>query len=348
MPSLADFRHDLALKAARLKILTTGVLYSGTYQGTASGADAARRIVSSDLASVNLAGTASEAPSSAYQNEWAYVPSTAEQRRMVKNGYSGYNAASSVLTGQNASADAYIVGRLTLDRALATALAGNTTVETYSRFPAQSNEDMPGLHWAIGEALSVMHWPFKVAITATDSTRRYDMTSLASWFKRPEQLIRVFGPDPNNGDGPPTMSGRPWIEPDGEKLYLHVPEQLNAGQIFYAQVRRPAKTWIKVAGTWANSTVGLVNETDEALPDVDRVTAVAYWHLCLRMSRKGPKPQQAEWAAEEKQAAADAAPFVEWQNEPSTPTHRQPYIVPMVPGRRRGIRLVGSGGYRWP
>jgi hypothetical protein len=426
MPTLVSYRQDLAHKCGRLAQVTTGVFYAGTYQGTPSGTASARQIISSDLASQSLTGASALLPSSAYDFEWTYVPSRAEQRRVVKNGFSGYNAASAVLSGQAAGADALIVGMLTVDRAHATTLPPNTPVEVISRFPVLSSESMPGMHWAINEALSVMHWPFKVALTAVASTRRYDLTSVAPWAIRPEQLIRVFLPDDGAGDGPQQMSGRPWIEPDGEKTYLHIPDTLNAGEVFYAQLRRPVRTWIlvkrtaratatvaagavtavtladggagytaapavtlsggggtgasvtaTVAGgavtgfsglvggsgyttaptvtlaaptttTWTTSTVGLVNDEDEALPDVDRVTAVAYWHLCLRMARAGPKPQQAEWAEEAKLAAEAAAPFVEFQNEPQTPSHRQPYIVPFVPGRRRGLRLVSQGARRWP
>ena len=141
------------------------------------------------------------------------------------------------------------------------------------------------------------------------------------------------------------MQGRAWIEPDGEKTYLHVPEAVAAGAAFYAQVRPPAATWIRVGGTWATSTVGLVNETDEALPEVDRVTAVAYWQLCLRMSRKGPKPQQEEWSKEASMAAQVAAPFVEWQVEPDT--HYSGIRLPRHP-TGRSWRPMSYGGRRWP
>jgi hypothetical protein len=428
VPSRLDYFLDLAQKVSRCTPVTTGVRYAGTYQGVPSASDAARRIISSDLASQNLAGTAADAPSSAFDFEWVYVRDSAEQRRVVGNGYGGYKVASAVLTGHNAGADALIVGQLVLDRALSATPWPGTRAYILGQFPALATESLPGLFWAINEALQVMHWPRKVAITATDATTRYDLTSVAAWAKRQEQLIRVFGPDPSDGSGPPTMGGRSWIEPDGEQVYLHIPATLNAGEVFTAQLRCPCSAWIlvkrtarasvtvtagaitavtlvdggtgysgsatiafggagsgasatvTVAGgavtgfsglvggsgyvqatttatisaptttTWTASTVGLVNDEDEALPEVDRVTAVAYWQLALRMSRRGPKAQRGEWVAEAKAAAEAAAPFVQWQNEPQTPTKRQPYILPMPPtGRRRRLRAVGAGGgYRWP
>lgn len=343
MPTLPSYRRDLALKASSFKLLTTGVLYSGTYQGTASGSDAARRIVSSQLASANLAGTSAELPPTAYDYQWTYIPSTAEQRRIVKNGYSAYNAASDVLTGQNASANAYIVGYVTVDRAHAATLSANIEAEILGRFPATSYEETPGLHWAINEALQVIHWPRKESVTG-NGTKRIDVSSSLPWLKRPEQLIRVYDVEPDSG-GPQPMRGRSWLEPDGEKCYLHIPEAVASGTTFTIQVRRPCSTWIRVGGTWATSTVGLVNETDEALPEVDRVTAVAYWMLAARMAKRGPKPQQADWAKEAEEAAKAAAPFVQWQNEPDTP-----YTGPRLPKHPTGRswRPVQYGRRRWP
>ncbi len=219
------------------------------------------------------------------------------------------------------------------------------------------------------------------------------------------------------------MLGKSWLEPDGEKMWLHVPETIASGSVFTVQLRRPCNTWIKVrrtavlratvtagavasiavvdggagylstdtltvtiaggsgatatatrtgdaitsvavgaggsgyvqatvhvtildpTGTWATSTVGPVNDLDESLPETDRVTAVAYWQLCTRMARKGPKPQQEEWEREAKMAAAVAAPFLEWQVE--APTPRRGTRVPRHPsGRSWRPTLVGSR--RWP
>ena len=345
MPALTAYRKDLARRAGVLKELTTGVLYQGAYAGTASGSDAARRIVSSDLAAVNRAGTAAEAPATAQNYRYVWAPTTGEQRKIVQNGYAPYNAASSVLTGHSASADAFIVGYVVLDRALAAALTGNVAVEIH-QWPILANEERPGLHWAINEALGLIDWPRKVTITSVTGQTRYDVASAIPDLKQMGQLLRVYRAEEDAATGPDVMIGRPYLEPDAEKMYLHVPEGVTTGENFTVQARLPAKGWIRVDGTWASSTVGLVNETDEALPPVDEVTAVAWALIARRMSKKGPKPQSEEWAKEAAEAEAAVVDILANPVTPMTPRNRRTYRVPThptgkswrpaVPGWRRG------------
>ena len=89
----------------------------------------------------------------------------------------------------------------------------------------------------------------------------------------------------------------------------------------------------------------MVNETDEALPEVDRVTAVAYWMLADRMAKRGPKPQQADWAKEAAEAAKAAAPFLEWQVE--APTPYSGVRIPIHP-TGKAWRPSAYGRRRWP
>lgn len=347
MGTLAESRRDLARRAYALRQLTTGVYYSSSYQGTASGTDAGRRIISSDLASSNLTNQVSELPAQSVNYDWIWVPSTGEQRRIVANGYTSRSLASAVLTGQAGGADSLIVGYYTVDRAFASTLAANIAVEAIGRFPVLSNERLPGLHWALNEALSVMHWPFKVSVSGVSNQTRYDITSVAPWVKQTGQLIRVFRPQTNSAVGPDPMRGPAWLEPDGEKMYLFIPEGVNTGSTFTVQLRRPLDTWIKVAGTWATSTVGMVNETDESLPETDVLTTVAYSILTDRMAKIGPKPQSEEWSKEAASAAEEAKPYLEVQVEPMTPKRDWPYRTPRAPSGKAWWSTPGRVR-RWP
>lgn len=347
MPTLAAYRQDFARRAGVLKQITTGVLYSGTYQGAASGTDAARRIVSTDLAAVNRSGTAAELPATAQNYRYIWSPTTVEQRRVVGNGYTGYATASSVLTGHNAAADAFIVGYLVLDRALTAALAGNVAVEVH-QWPILANEERPGLHWAINEALSLIPWPRKVAITSVSGQTRYDVSSTIPDLKDTGQVLRVFRYEDDAAAGPDVMIGRPYVEPDGDKMYLHVPEGVTTGQNFTVQASLPARSWIRVSGTWGTSTVGLVNESDEALPPVDKVTAVAYAILARRMAKKGPKPQSEEWQREALEAEAACVDILQHPVVPMTPRNRRTYRVPNHPLGKSWRPAVPGARRSWP
>lgn len=346
MPTLAAYRADFGDRHNARREITTGVFYGAAYTGTPTGTNARRLVVSSDLASMNRAGASGEAPGASANYEWTYVPSTGEQMRVVENGFTSYATASSVLTGNVSGSDAEIVGYLIQDRNLAVALPPDTLVETGGRFPTLPGQELPSLHWAINEALQVMHWPYKLPIPG-DGTKRYEVSALAPWLKRQEQLIRVFLNDPDDGTGPQPMQGKVWLEQDGQYVYLHVPQVMDVGQTFYAQVRRPCNTWIKV-GAWRDSTVGLVNENDEALPEVNRVTPVAWWQLCTRMAERGPSAKSDGWATAAVEAEKDAAPFVEDQPDPGTPQRRYGYAVPRHPRGKAWVATGYGGIRRWP
>lgn len=426
MVSLKNARQDLARRASALKEVLTGVYYGGYYQGVASGADAARRIISSDLASLNFAGTTAEIPSSQANHAWIWVPSTSEQRTVVANGWQGKATASTVLTGQVAGADSLQVGYYIASRSFSTAIPANTPVELHDKFPVLSSDTHPGLHWAINEALSVMHWPHTISISGVSGKTRYDISTLAPWFRHTSQLIRVFRAETDSLTGPDTMRGPAYIQPDGEKMYLHIPEDVPTGNTFTVQVKRPTSTWILVkrqatasvtvtagavaaltlidggtgytgttatlaisgAGTgasatatvsggavtgftslvggsgyvqatttvaiaapntttWTTSTVGLINDADEALPDIDNLTTVAYAILATRMVKQGPKPQVEEWRKEAQEANDDARPFLDVQTEPQTPKRDWQYRTPRHPSGRSWTAIPGRTR-RWP
>lgn len=427
MPKLSAIRKDLARRAGRLQEFPTGVLYASLYQGTASGSDGARRVISSELAAINLAGTGPGIMSTAKTGEWVWIPWSGEQRRILSGGYNAYATATSVLTGQNVSADNLIVGYVTLDRPLAAVLPPDTDIEITDRFPVLSSESLPGLHWAINEALSLMHWPRSVTVTAVTGTARYDLSTTAPWFTDPGQFVRAYRHHDDSTQGPVPMAGKAWVEPDGEKIYFNIPanETVTTGENFTIQVRMPALNWINVkrqarftvtitggavsavtvvdgglgytsvptmtvtgtgssatltavvtngsvtsvtvnaggsgyaqgstvvtasapTGTWASSTVGLVNDDDEAIIPVDRVSAVAYAILARRMVKNGPKPQAAEWAAEADAAEKEVRDILEHQPEPMTPQTNRLWAVPKHP-MGRSWRPATLGVRRgWP
>lgn len=353
MGSLRDQRRDFAERYTGLRRVRTGVLYGDVYSGTASGTHARRRVVSSDLAAVRKDGANAELDTSTQNYRWIWSPTTNEQRRIVHEGYNGYATAVSTLTGHDSSADSEIVGYVTFDRAVLTAFPPDTELEFHGRFPVLAGQELPSLHWAINEALQLMHWPHRLSISGVSGTQRYDLHSTAInawWVTRPDQLLRVFRPESSAAVGGDPMQGRAWLEPDGQQMWLYIPEDVGSDQTFEVQLRRPCHTWIKLGGAeWRDSTVGLVNEADECLPALDRVSAVAWAVLARRMALRGPKPEQDGWKRTADEAEDACAPFLKFQVEPATPMRQRRGRVPWHPTGKQWQPVSGvGGGRRWP
>jgi hypothetical protein len=332
--SLLDIRRDLGERYTHMKVIVTGVRYGSAYTGTASGTHARRRIVSSDLVAMNKAGTSGELDTTDKNYSWTYVPLTAEQGRIVQNGYVSYATASSVLTGNATGSDSEAVGYLTIDTPLETALPGETEVEVHGRFPVLGGENLPGLHWAINQALQVMHWPHAIGLSGVTGSQRYDLYDQAGldlwWLTRPEQMVRVFRPETNSAIGPAPMQGRAWLEPDGGHLWLYVPERVATGETFSVQVRRPCHTLIRSGGAeWLDSRIGLVDDADECLPDTNRVSAVAWAMIAQRMALRGPAPERDGWAKVAAEQMEAVKPFLAFQTEAPTPTRQRQARVPV-------------------
>jgi hypothetical protein len=78
----------------------------------------------------------------------------------------------------------------------------------------------------------------------------------------------------------------------GPTLVFHEPFRFSSGSYSaHLVVRRPADTLIKFSGgSWLESTVGLVNETDEIGVELDQLipVALAYAYRALRDTSTGP------------------------------------------------------------
>jgi hypothetical protein len=67
------------------------------------------------------------------------------------------------------------------------------------------------------------------------------------------------------------------------------------------RVMRPASSWIKPAGTgvWGESAVGLIDDLDQCLGDVDELSLIAAFHVADAEARNCivGSPEQMLWAA---------------------------------------------------
>lgn len=133
-----------------------------------------------------------------------------------------------------------------------------------------------------------------VAITTSD-----DYTLAYPWLDRPERLLGIREPSPISGRIVDDSGWRIWelipIHPSA-RLRVQEPFTSTSGSPSIAlDVIRPQSTWIAVASTWAESTVGLVNPTDEAQPSVEEWLPFGLVEALTVLIARSPGRPNAEW-----------------------------------------------------
>jgi hypothetical protein len=98
---------------------------------------------------------------------------------------------------------------------------------------------------------------------------------------------------------------------------------------------------VTLSGEWGDSTVGLVDEDDEAYVDVDQLTLVTSYFIYDALA-VGPRGEIASWAKLRDRAKTAAAPFLQWQQPAIVQPQRRSSVYRM--GRRGPLRGVGG----WP
>lgn len=310
MPTLPELRRAFSKdRLYRYRQMTSGVQAtppSGSYAGVANTSDAQRIFVSSDLGSTSITD-GEEIRADFYDNWFLYVlSSTPEQRRVAMGGYSPNNDSAAV-TNQ---ATGVTVGYLMLERALGAIVPATTVAELHAH--PVLDYDMPGIHTLLNRSIRSMRFTRTVAIAVTGSTR---LISLASYpVTKQSQLGQVRGPAATDEDALTSVIDGCKIVFRSEVPYLLLPWAVSGGNI-YVDMWFPRSTWIKVSGTWAVSTAGLVNETDECTGKLEEITLVAFYHYALMKAYQDPRGPSQTWLAQAQQAASEAAPFLIWDQE---------------------------------
>ena len=97
---------------------------------------------------------------------------------------------------------------------------------------------------------------------------------------------------------------------DGQIPYLIIQKNVQTGYTFFIDVLRPLASWIRVGGTWGESTAGLVHETDECFGDLDRITDVTAYYAYTELARHDPKGTDSNYTLMAKDAADKAKPWM--------------------------------------
>jgi hypothetical protein len=233
------------------------------------------------------------------------------------------------------------VGLLTLAQPMATALSAGLDVEVYvtalAPLPTWSG---PGLHGCINQALMAMVARKRIALTSTGANR-YDLSAYP-WLVSENQLVNTQDVERQTGVDPLNLWGGGEIRTDGQARYLLVDSTVVTGDTFSIDVWRPVGTWVRHGDVWADSTVGLVNESDAVDVDHDLLTLCAYYYVCDTMAKRlRTQPSEKYWLTERERTARQAGPILLMERGLSRTKPGRGQNSTLMTGRSRG-------GYSWP
>ncbi len=216
-------------------------------------------------------------------------------------------------------------GTITTNLAWTGPSAGDV-IEITSMFPAiqQSMGVDTDYRTIINRALGHLLVPAEIALTITTSDT-YALTAYRKWLDRPERLRYVLEPAPVSGRAAVDAEWRGWqLVLNGElpTLQLSAPFGATGGSLTLG-VLRPSSTWVGTASVWAESSTGLVNNTDEAVPSVEDALPqmlVEAYQVLMSRSPGRPNGDYAKKLADARAQAQAGRYFDKTQMMPQAPT----------------------------
>jgi hypothetical protein len=271
-----------------------------------------------------------------------------EQRQVARDGFSSNETASGVLSTGGAT----VVGKVTCSRNFGAVLPVATTVEIHQKAPVLDELGTVGLHTWINKALQLQDVADTLTIAGVSNQYRYSLAAYP-WITQEQQLIAVRGPEYVSGMDSDMLPGAGRIRIDADVPYLIIETPVTTGQSFYIDIYRPRSSWIKVGGTWGESTVGLVNETDEATADLYPTVNIAWYLFCDAKAQESPPGDAAIWMGKRSEAAKVALPYL--RNQAMQAQSRLEGLAQMSNGggdspayRRNLANSSMSSRRRWP
>jgi hypothetical protein len=250
MPTLRQLLDELVQRPGlHVKRCTTGVQTdaTGAYAGVASGDDAKRVLVSSDLARVTVSGMGSDVDPSWYQGAYAWVVESGTspnlERTVAQSGYAPSETASDV-TDQAASAET--VGVLTLTRTMGAVIAAGRSVELHAPLPPLTDDDKKvSLRSWINRALFAMRRRVTLEVVAEGGESRLDLSAYP-WIAEEADLIGVRDRELLTNVDAPELPGETHLRFDGANVYLNLGVYPVDGATYFVDLYRRLRSWIAV------------------------------------------------------------------------------------------------------
>jgi hypothetical protein len=309
--TLRDLRRATADRVAPYLLVRTGVEQSDgaggtTYVGT-DRSNSRRRVISTDLASLSADGQFAETPGDWLKNEYALLcAQPVQQRRIPEQGFAGAGTIEEVAQGFDpllVSSPTDPCGSITLDAPFLSIVAPNLDVEIHA-IPALRAGKSAGLHAHIAHATRVKLREDTVVVSGTVGQATIDVTASFPWLT----TVGQFRDATSDGASSATDT---WVIPgarlrfDADRVLL---EPSYGSTPIACRVLRPVATWIKPAatGVWGESTVGLVDDLDQCLGDLDELSLLAAFHAADEQVRQCVvgSPEALFWAAQAQAFAA--------------------------------------------
>lgn len=247
MPTLRQYRRTLGY----------GLGWYVVSANTTTGSTAGNTIVIPDFADVEL--------ESRFAAEvWGFIASSGlavsdQQRRVRKEGI------------------APATGLVTFARAFSAEVSTGTTVEFSGVLPVKDALGRTGLHTCINDALRECWFVDRVSVPHASTAYQIDLSSaVGSWLDDERRIIDVY--TRSAGSNRDCLLSEWTFLHDGEGPTLELRSPLSSADELKVAAFRPMHTWTRQGGTWANSTIGLSTETDEALLPLDGMRTVGLAH----------------------------------------------------------------------
>lgn len=274
--TLTQYRRRLADELGMLAILTVSSTPS-----TGTTPDADRQVLAVGL-------QADGRPEDDLDGRWLYVVDgvqAGEVRQVLSGTYDGP------------------FGSFLVDRPFSSPLASGTEIEITDTLPAARYGMVTGMLEVLNVALEELPVRDRVSLSAVTDQLRYTVTGLPFAVRK---ITNVYEPR-LDADDPLVPLPAGWAyEQDASTPQLVLETAYATGKTLTLEIERPASTWISVAGTWASSSVGLANESDQALYDVITVVQQALPIAKRRMASLYPR------GSKEREALRDEAQQDAW------------------------------------
>lgn len=266
MPTLALYRQVLG---AELGFAQTGL--------TTDGAGSSNSLVCSALGDSDL-------ESKYYDGVWSIITSTQSgqsllgQVRRVKQG--GLSP---------------VTGSLTMTRGYTASIASGTGFELYGVLPPVDALGRRGLLSCINLALRECWIEQYLQITGVANQWQYSLETAYPWLWTEDQVIDVWCRRSNALRDQLVEEWRLIEDADNPQIEFKAP--FTTADVIKPYVHRPMDTWINTGTGYANSTTGLVADTDQAMLSIDGMLAVGLYHCYTALAGIGDDGERGEWIA---------------------------------------------------